>query len=266
MPEQSIIPEADELLPVSEDAREAARALTCNGFAGFEEALDAFARFERTLTERQTTAAPETLTGASALEEAALIADDYRENAGGSDSYRMACGHIAAAIRRRVRQSPAVTTEGQSVGEAECDHTWRYTGTDYHGSHKGEDCYECSKCQRWQYRLDDVVIFTSSPTTPDTSSEADRGLADELPSAADPANLSPIHVRLLERGARSRWIGLSDNAGVHVGEVVALGELQRAGLVRPTEDELPPGPPSPRPREITDAGRAALDAYLGRQP
>ncbi|RWF33750.1 hypothetical protein [Mesorhizobium sp.] len=73
-----------------------------------------------------------------------------------------------------------------------------------------------------------------------------------------PLELSEIHIRLLKRGSRSKWIGLSDNAGIHDGEVCALGELERAGLVRATEDRLPPGPPSMKPYEITDAGRAAL--------
>lgn len=31
-------------------------------------------------------------------------------------------------------------------------HDWRYTGTDAHGSHKGEDCYRCSKCDDVEYR------------------------------------------------------------------------------------------------------------------
>ncbi|TIV45074.1 MAG: hypothetical protein E5V96_13050 [Mesorhizobium sp.] len=70
--------------------------------------------------------------------------------------------------------------------------------------------------------------------------------------------LTEIHIRLLKRGSTSKWIGLSDNAGIHDGEVCALGELERAGLVRATEDKLPPGPPSMKPYEITDAGRAAL--------
>lgn len=75
---------------------------------------------------------------------------------------------------------------------------------------------------------------------------------------APPLELTEIHIRLLKRGSTSKWIGLSDNAGIHDGEVCALGELERAGLVRATEDRLPPGPPSMKPYEITDAGRAAL--------
>ncbi|CDX26742.1 hypothetical protein MPL3356_60530 [Mesorhizobium plurifarium] len=75
---------------------------------------------------------------------------------------------------------------------------------------------------------------------------------------APPLELTEIHIRLLKRGSTSKWIGLSDNAGIHDGEVCALGELERAGLVRTTEDKLPPGPPSMKPYEITDAGRAAL--------
>jgi hypothetical protein len=36
----------------------------------------------------------------------------------------------------------------------ECDpdkHNWRYTGTDPRGSHKGEDCYRCTKCPARKY-------------------------------------------------------------------------------------------------------------------
>lgn len=70
--------------------------------------------------------------------------------------------------------------------------------------------------------------------------------------------LTPLHIKLLKRGVQSKWIGLSDNSGVRVGEVVALGELKRAGLVRMSEEVMPPGPPVPRPFEITDEGRRAL--------
>jgi hypothetical protein len=86
----------------------------------------------------------------------------------------------------------------------------------------------------------------------------------EAPRIADPNNLDPIHTRLLTRGAKSKWIWLSDDAGTHTGEVCALGELRRAGLVKYTEDKLPPGPPSMRPMEITEAGRAALSVKEGR--
>ena len=73
-----------------------------------------------------------------------------------------------------------------------------------------------------------------------------------------PLELREIHFRLLARGAQNRWIWLSGNAGIHCGEVVALGQLERAGLVAETKDKLPPGPPSMKPREITLAGRAVL--------
>lgn len=33
--------------------------------------------------------------------------------------------------------------------------TWRYIGTDYHGSHKGEDSYECTKCGKRERRIND---------------------------------------------------------------------------------------------------------------
>ncbi|RWX70446.1 hypothetical protein EN780_03360 [Mesorhizobium sp. M4B.F.Ca.ET.089.01.1.1] len=79
--------------------------------------------------------------------------------------------------------------------------------------------------------------------------------------AIPPLELSEIHIRLLKRGSTSKWIGLSDNAGIHLGEVCALGELERAGFVCVTKDKLPPGPPSMKPYEITEAGRAALTLF-----
>ena len=34
------------------------------------------------------------------------------------------------------------------------DHEWEYTGTDPHGSHKGERAYRCKKCKAFDYRPD----------------------------------------------------------------------------------------------------------------
>lgn len=85
----------------------------------------------------------------------------------------------------------------------------------------------------------------------------------EAPQSPIPLELKPIHFRLLERGANSRYIGLSNNSGVRMGEHAALGQLMRAGLVRFTEDSQPPGPRMPTPCEITDAGRAALNGKGG---
>lgn len=85
----------------------------------------------------------------------------------------------------------------------------------------------------------------------------------EAPQSPIPLELKPIHFRLLERGANSRYIGLSNNSGVRMGEHAALGQLMRAGLVRFTEDSQPPGPRMPTPCEITDAGRAALEGKGG---
>lgn len=39
------------------------------------------------------------------------------------------------------------------VGRMPCNHDWRYEGTDYHGSHKGEAVYRCPKCLVQEYRL-----------------------------------------------------------------------------------------------------------------
>lgn len=80
---------------------------------------------------------------------------------------------------------------------------------------------------------------------------------------AEKLELSDIHIRLLKRGAEYKWIGLADNSSIRMGELAALGELERAGLVQETKDELPPGPPCVKPREITEAGRAALRAGGG---
>lgn len=75
--------------------------------------------------------------------------------------------------------------------------------------------------------------------------------------------LTETHLRLLRSGVRYQYIGLSDNMGIRTGELVALGELEHAGLVEPTTDELPPGPPSMTPSVITDKGRAVLIAAAG---
>lgn len=97
------------------------------------------------------------------------------------------------------------------------------------------------------------------------SEEAARAALEgaEAPQSPIPLELKPIHFRLLERGANSRYIGLSNNSGVRMGEHAALGQLMRAGLVRFTEDSQPPGPRMPTPCEITDAGRAALNGKGG---
>ena len=54
------------------------------------------ARFERALQSLERVDAAL----ASTKERCALIADRYREEAGGSQSYKRACEHIAAAIRK----------------------------------------------------------------------------------------------------------------------------------------------------------------------
>ena len=42
------------------------------------------------------------------------------------------------------------TDEAPPMGE--CRHEWQYSGTDPHGSHKGEDAYRCTKCHGTEYR------------------------------------------------------------------------------------------------------------------
>ena len=80
--------------------------------------------------------------------------------------------------------------------------------------------------------------------------------------AGDPAEharptdiqLTPLHMELLLRGEAGKFIWLSDDMGMRVGEVVALGELKRAGLVREADGPFPPGPAELPPCVLTDAG------------
>jgi len=46
----------------------------------------------------------------------------------------------------------AALTQEKPDAEPSCEHEWRYTGTDYHGSHKGEDAYYCHKCGETEYQ------------------------------------------------------------------------------------------------------------------
>lgn len=80
------------------------------------------------------------------------------------------------------------------------------------------------------------------------------------------AELTPLHVKLLRRGMVSEWIGLSDDMGTRMGEVTALGELHRMGFVERAKEPFPPGPPSPTPFIITEAGRAALREHDPGRP
>lgn len=73
-----------------------------------------------------------------------------------------------------------------------------------------------------------------------------------------PPKMGPVHIRLLKRGARFSWIGLTDDMVFRTSELIALGDLERAGLVEVTKDPLPPGPPCFLPRQITEAGRQYL--------
>lgn len=70
--------------------------------------------------------------------------------------------------------------------------------------------------------------------------------------------LNETHKRLLRRGRAGRWIGLSDDAGTRTAELVALGQMERGGLVEATKESLPPGPPTLPPRVLTASGLTAL--------
>lgn len=59
-----------------------------------------------------------------------------------------------------------------------CEHEWRYTGTDYHGSHKGEDSYDCKKCRAWKYELDGEVTALVEPKPPEPDGDEVRGCPD----------------------------------------------------------------------------------------
>lgn len=47
--------------------------------------------------------------------------------------------------------------------KARCEHNWRYIGTDYHGSRKGEDMHHCTKCGA----LDYPPLPLATPEKPD---------------------------------------------------------------------------------------------------
>lgn len=51
---------------------------------------------------------------------------------------------VAKEMARRIR--------AYQTGEKVCQHNWQYSGTDPHGSHKGEDAYRCTKCHETEYR------------------------------------------------------------------------------------------------------------------
>lgn len=78
------------------------------------------------------------------------------------------------------------------------------------------------------------------------------------PTPEPPLEIGAVHAKLLKRGRDGRWIGLDDDMMFRVGQVCALGEMERAGLVEEAKGPFPPGPPSMKPRVLTDAGRAAL--------
>lgn len=46
----------------------------------------------------------------------------------------------------------APSAKAIDVSQHHCNHNWRYTGTDGHGSHKGEDHYRCVNCGEGEYR------------------------------------------------------------------------------------------------------------------
>jgi hypothetical protein len=54
------------------------------------------------------------------------------------------------ADKERIRGLIAAFAKAPPMGEHR--HEWQYSGTDPHGSHKGEDAYRCTKCHETEYR------------------------------------------------------------------------------------------------------------------
>lgn len=99
--------------------------------------------------------------------------------------------------------------------------------------------------------LTDIDYAGRAALKPASPPPVPAGVSEEL-------ELRPLHYDLLRRGVTNKWIWLHDDAGMHTAEVVALGQLKRAGLVEDDPGPFPPGPPSMPPKRITDAGRALL--------
>lgn len=70
----------------------------------------------------------------------------------GVTDIRAACDMALEAAEQTIRTGNHYTKDESPTSE--CDHDWRFTGSDYHGSHKGEDHYRCTKCGKGEYRHD----------------------------------------------------------------------------------------------------------------
>lgn len=55
---------------------------------------------------------------------------------GGDDRFQVMVGGNPNAVEKMLEEARALV------------------GSDGHGSHKGEDCYRCSKCDEYEYRID----------------------------------------------------------------------------------------------------------------
>lgn len=55
---------------------------------------------------------------------------------GGDDRFQVMIGGNPDAVENMLEEARALV------------------GSDGHGSHKGEDCYRCSKCDEYEYRID----------------------------------------------------------------------------------------------------------------
>lgn len=55
-------------------------------------------------------------------------------------------------LRWKIEETLFDSKHGDKLCEVGCTHDWRYSGTDYHGSHKGEDAYRCRLCGKQERR------------------------------------------------------------------------------------------------------------------
>lgn len=65
-----------------------------------------------------------------------------------SKPFRKGVGEAAG----RLWQAMLDKFEQEDMARTTCTHEWEYTGTDHHGTHKGEAAYRCQKCKAFEYR------------------------------------------------------------------------------------------------------------------
>jgi hypothetical protein len=65
---------------------------------------------------------------------------------------RLSHADVAAHILGKPSVRALIAAFAKAPPMGECQHVWQYSGTDPHGSHKGEDAYRCTKCHETEYR------------------------------------------------------------------------------------------------------------------